>query len=1049
MKLQRLEISGFGRLHDTHFDLAPGLNVFLGHNEAGKSTLQQSILALLYGFRQGRRDGAPEREWVERYRPWHSAVYGGTLTYRLDSGSSYSVTRLAVNGHFDTKVIEAGTGKDIAGTLPSDHLGNVDFSGDHLGVPREVFLGTHFVRHMELGPLSDVAYDIADTILGTGGKARLHRAVSGAQDNLRRALREGVGTERAANSPLSEADERLHALMVEKTLVAMESRNRTQDLVMQARLQTSIEIWKRERDELKYFINVNRANSVSFRLFELERLAETEAGLAQELEELQAVAGFPASTRDFVAQLTQDLKTHGERLARLEGAAAPARAQVEELQSEAARLREEVRRLESARYVPVEHEQATRELERALPEAIRAHQKADEELKIVRQAIGALEGVQKSGTRRHMLTLISPERLRESRTRYEALQAEAATAASEAQIAGAAWEATGLDTDSYDTLALRTSGLTPEILADLKTKQSKADGLNEERVGVWYTRSVRLGILLVTLFGAVGLSLIAATLANRSFNRMFEGGLLLIAAFFVASGTALMRLMRAQGERKRTRLVENLRARLMEHGASDVEELEASLARYLGAQPAHDAWQMARRQLERTNSELAQLRAELGTLFNLPAETELSADHFAYLELEAVESNRDVAEHGQLEARRAELETEVAARREAMQSAIEQTRTILKSAGIVEMNLVVDLRSLLALFDQRRELDRLESQLKTLEESIGGRLQTTLGIEADVRSERTAVMSIEEELRLVLVKAGIEAASAADGLLQYNDRGKQYERYQRVQAIVQSLERERAALLRNETIESLSAQQKQAAATIQKLSNDYPHLANMRDERSPEALEADIAELQHRISQARQSLAEIETRLSRGFTEMRALAEVAEDIERAQQRLDRLTFEGRALQVAMDALEAAADDYTRNFLPRLNRTIARRLEAVTDGHYAAVEVDRGDFGIRVQAPELKRFIRPENFSQGVQDQIYLLLRLGLAEMVSEGRETLPFLLDDPFVNYDSGRLALTLDMLAHLAEETQFLLFTKDEQIAQWAQTRGLDPERHTVHILQ
>jgi uncharacterized protein YhaN len=56
MKLTELKIEGFGvwRGLEIH-DLAPGLNVFYGPNEAGKTTLMQFARAVLYGFSPKRR----------------------------------------------------------------------------------------------------------------------------------------------------------------------------------------------------------------------------------------------------------------------------------------------------------------------------------------------------------------------------------------------------------------------------------------------------------------------------------------------------------------------------------------------------------------------------------------------------------------------------------------------------------------------------------------------------------------------------------------------------------------------------------------------------------------------------------------------------------------------------------------------------------------------------------------------------------------------------------------------------------------------------------
>ncbi len=50
MRIERIEIDGFGRFHDDDWDAAAGLTVLLGANEAGKTTLLNALRALLFGF---------------------------------------------------------------------------------------------------------------------------------------------------------------------------------------------------------------------------------------------------------------------------------------------------------------------------------------------------------------------------------------------------------------------------------------------------------------------------------------------------------------------------------------------------------------------------------------------------------------------------------------------------------------------------------------------------------------------------------------------------------------------------------------------------------------------------------------------------------------------------------------------------------------------------------------------------------------------------------------------------------------------------------------
>lgn len=73
MKLLRGEITGFGKWRQQHFDFSAGNQLIFGENEAGKSTLYQFILAILFGFPNTRR------KWQPDYTPQDGTSYGGTL----------------------------------------------------------------------------------------------------------------------------------------------------------------------------------------------------------------------------------------------------------------------------------------------------------------------------------------------------------------------------------------------------------------------------------------------------------------------------------------------------------------------------------------------------------------------------------------------------------------------------------------------------------------------------------------------------------------------------------------------------------------------------------------------------------------------------------------------------------------------------------------------------------------------------------------------------------------------------------------------------------
>ncbi len=76
MKITKIHIDGFGKLHDIDIELDEGITVFGGRNEAGKSTLHLFIRSILYGASTKRRLGM--KSVYERMRPWNRPeIYRG------------------------------------------------------------------------------------------------------------------------------------------------------------------------------------------------------------------------------------------------------------------------------------------------------------------------------------------------------------------------------------------------------------------------------------------------------------------------------------------------------------------------------------------------------------------------------------------------------------------------------------------------------------------------------------------------------------------------------------------------------------------------------------------------------------------------------------------------------------------------------------------------------------------------------------------------------------------------------------------------------------
>lgn len=162
------------------------------------------------------------------------------------------------------------------------------------------------------------------------------------------------------------------------------------------------------------------------------------------------------------------------------------------------------------------------------------------------------------------------------------------------------------------------------------------------------------------------------------------------------------------------------------------------------------------------------------------------------------------------------------------------------------------------------------------------------------------------------------------------------------------------------------------------------------------------------------------------FSEAQRNAETApeESPEELFCERERLVFSLSCAQSALDALLYTFDEMKRNFTPALNRIASEYFFALTCEKYSRLLADR-EFNLSVDTGVLRR---GELFSGGTEDQMYLSLRLALADMLFED-EKIFLLLDEPFFQYDAARTAAANALLSSLAQKRQTLLFTSDARV--------------------
>ena len=142
MRLLEASIRGFGKLVEREFRFAPGVQIVVGDNESGKSTLQKFLLAMLFGLKREdrrRREYLPE---YERCRPWSGAAYSGRLVYDLESGERFEVLRVFERREESLRLLDAITGRERTAEFPLDERKERPFMQRQIQLSRRLFEAT-------------------------------------------------------------------------------------------------------------------------------------------------------------------------------------------------------------------------------------------------------------------------------------------------------------------------------------------------------------------------------------------------------------------------------------------------------------------------------------------------------------------------------------------------------------------------------------------------------------------------------------------------------------------------------------------------------------------------------------------------------------------------------------------------------------------------------------------------------------------------------------------------------------------------------------------
>src|ERR1700682_760323 len=985
----------------------PTMNLVVGPNEAGKSTLQEAIVTGLYGLETGdRRAAIAER--TDRWRPWDGGGFGLALEFELDDGS-----RLRVERDLDAdsvRVLDLASGASLNDRFERDPGGGLAIGRQLLGISRDIYTNTACISRSEVLRLED-AGSIKEAIVSLADSAHPDRTAQAVLDRLRQERVQRIGKPRGRTGPLHDLESRLADL--ERQLTAAQQARSAVDELAQKR-ETVSALTEAELAGVQLLDAAVLASRLDEARHRLERVETLERAISDERarqEDHTRFAMFPLDRQSEVQELRSHLRATREAQEDFERRAAENAAHVQQLEAERARLDSEAQghetRARGIDAVALEQEPVVRELLTSLNVA--EAQAPDVHLR----ALNAAEEARRIAERHPGLIgqkLDWPARQMEFQRVYSEWR-ERHNVAIEARGRAGAELPPRLEQLKHDIARYK------EVPDVIKAGQQSEEAMRREEAMAERARS-RQRTFLGAMLGGLLLTAMAILVAFLA----LQGGMPLPlsgAAFFLLGmgvlSTGIGIWVRGAAVRevdRRLRAKDEARVKrreiLQPWGVRSSAELQQALVEHLqkvryDATRLHPARQATELE-ERAQPAGRSLRELVGSWgLPQPAPTEEAVDETAR-EIESLAQDTlawNAASERSQEASRAEPEMDQ--RRESLR---QRLHSLLDQLGFDRREALGAARDFIA----SCEAARTAQQVRTRIEQLDAQLEQLRAPGQRSVAERAKADDYARQLGAIYAPAGIDDKDMERAAQAWEAGVAHAEAYRASSARLAELEAQRGTPSNDE------------AASLRQLVDDLTHQIGEISRTVDPAAVAEFATLplaelerqrdQHRGTKerAQEERARAEELLNDRLTQIGDVATLEEEIATAREQLQELEAEAHAYDLAIETLEAAAKSVRRAVIPRLKSQLQGQLSPITNGRYRDVRVGE-DLALQVRTQDQRTYKDVDNLSLGTRSLIYLLERLALARIIGGNSEPPPLLLDEALVHADRRRLRAAMDEL--------------------------------------
>ena len=216
-----------------------------------------------------------------------------------------------------------------------------------------------------------------------------------------------------------------------------------------------------------------------------------------------------------------------------------------------------------------------------------------------------------------------------------------------------------------------------------------------------------------------------------------------------------------------------------------------------------------------------------------------------------------------------------------------------------------------------------------------------------------------------------------------------------------------------------------------------------RDASTPDLSEGEIDSLKERFKAQSDNTSALKAELAAIKEKIKAVTASTPPVAVLERQKEDLIAKIKAYReytdtsdLALTTLDEAFRDLRKNYSEVLDQRTAEIFTRLSDDRYLSVNVSKS---MELSITTSDAFGTKESgyLSRGTEDQLYLAMRLAVAELITNEGEKLPIFADDSLSQYDDGRTKKAFSFLKEYAKDKQIIMFTCHSFIKSAAE--GLD----------